>query len=398
MSYSSSSCAAAHEACAGGTTQFGIELLLGERARLLDEQAPLEAHITSHGDPARLAELTGIPALSSPRSAVDAWDGALHTARAWAPASGKAFELFATREQLPTLYDAGFNILLEDAERFIPELAPLCRKLEADLKIAAGRVNVQLFCAAAGGRAAPHFDSSFTFNCQLQGVKAWRLARNEFLRFPPRHIGGFLGRRPDPALDLELLSAPIPVELQDAEAFVARPGSVVFLPPGVLHETQIESESLAVAFAIEHTDCIADRTAALVQRELRRDPALRAPRLGAQFADTGAERQRAAAALRGLAAALEASNDPWSAGVERFRLHPGVSVERVDGTVLCLATTDGARTIDVGPLMAAVLSHAASRRPFTAADVALASGLFDVSALQPCLRTLIASGLLQRVS
>lgn len=393
-SAASSSCSATHLPSAA-PTQFGVELLLGEQARLVEQQAPLEVPIAVHGDPMRLAALTSIAALSSPRSAVDAWDGAFHTARAWAPASGKAFELFATQEQLPTLFEAGFNILLEDAERFIPELQPLCRQLEADLRIPAGRVNVQLFCAAAGGRAAPHFDSSFTFNCQLRGVKAWRLARNEFLRFPPRFIGGFLGRQPDPALDLQLLTGPIPIELQDAEAFVARPGSVVFLPPGVLHETRIESESLAVAFAIENTDCIADRTAALVQRELRRDAALRAPRLGAQLTDIGAERQRAAAALRALAAALEASNDPWSAVVERFRLHPGVSVERAEGTTLCLATADGHRTIDVEPLMAQVLAHASNRQVFKASDLGGASAR---AALDACLRTLTASGLLQRVS
>jgi hypothetical protein len=378
--------------------RFGVELLLGERARLLDAQEPIEEYVAVHGSPERLGELTRIPALRSGRSAIDAWDGASHTARAWAPAGGKAFELFATLEQLPTLYDAGFNILLENAERFIPELLPLCRQLEADLRVPAGRVNVQLFCAVAGGRAAPHFDSSFTFNCQLQGAKTWRVASNDFLRFPPRHVGGFLGRRPSPGLDLELLSAPIPVRLDSAETFTATPGSVVFLPPGVLHETRIESESLAVAFAIEDTDCVADRTSALVERELRRDPALRAPRLGAQFADTLAERQRAAVALRRIAAALELGTEPWSVGTEQFRLHPGVTVELVDGTTLRLESAGEARSVGVEPVMAAVLGHASSRAPFTLSEVFSEATEIEASSVDACLRTLISSGLLQRVS
>jgi len=377
---------------------FGVELLLGERARLLEATEPLEEYVAVHGSTERLCELTRIPALSSGRAAIGAWDGALHTARAWAPAGGKSFELFATPEQLPTLHDAGFNILLENAERFIPELRAMCRRLESDLRVPAGRVNVQLFCCAAGGRAAPHFDSSFTFNCQLQGTKVWRLAKNEFLRFPPRYIGGFLGRRPSPALDLELLSAPIPVRLDDSEAFTATPGSVVFMPPGVLHETQIESESFAVAFAIEDTDCIADRTSALVERELRRDPALRAPRLGAQFADTAAERLRAAAALRKIAAALELGMDPDRGKSEQFRLHPSVSVEFVDETTIRLESGDGARSVSVEPVMAMVLGHAASRTPFTLSELCSDPREPAASSVQACLRTLIGTGLLQRLS
>jgi hypothetical protein len=388
----------AHVPAVAEPPQFGVELLLGEAARLLYCPEPLERHVAVHGASERLGELTSIPALSSGRAAIVAWDGLFRTARAWAPASGKSFELFATREQLPTLYDACFNILLENAERFIPELTPLCRKLEADLRLPAGRVNVQLFCAAAGGRAAPHFDSSFTFNCQLRGTKTWRLARNEFLRFPPRHVGGFLGRRPGPELDLALLSAPIPVQLQEAETFVAAPGSVVFLPPGVLHETQIESESLAVAFAIEETDSIADRTSALVERELRRDPALRAARLGAQFIDTVAERQRAAATLRRIAAALELDAAPWSAGREQFRLHPSVSVALVGGTTIRVESAAGARSVSVDPVMAAVLGHAASRAPFLLSDVIAAPDEVEASALDACLRTLVGTGLLQRVA
>ena len=138
--------------------KFGLTTLLGRKAALLGAPLPLEEAISIHGDPRRFTAFADIPQVSSASAVMDAWDGRFGTARAWSSSNSKPFELFATREQLRPLYNAGFNLVFEDVESFVPQLRPLCRALERDLNVAPGRVNVQAFCGRKGGRGRAHFD------------------------------------------------------------------------------------------------------------------------------------------------------------------------------------------------------------------------------------------------
>ena len=378
--------------------EFGLRTLLGEKATLLEAPQPLEDAIVVHGDPTRFGAFTEIPQLRSAVALMDAWDGQHTTARAWSPAgTTNPFELFATREQLGTLYEAGCTIVLEDVERFVVALRPLCRRLEADLGVAPGKVNVQAFCALRGGHGRGHFDTSFTLNCQLSGTKLWRLARNPALRFPPAGVGMFLGRPPECELD-ELLTGALPTSLEGGEKFVAEPGSVVFLPPGVLHETRMKTPSFAIGFAIEATDSVASQVAARVKQELQRIPELRAARLGPQARALRAEAASVAAELRSLADSLDAGQDPWwTLAAERVRIRTGLSAKVLSDTSIALSSAKTARTLDLAPTMVRLLGWASTRQDFSLRDLAIELGEIEPVLAAGCVRQLLFSGLMEKV-
>lgn len=281
---------------------FDLTTLLGEEAARLKSSSLVESAMVVRGNPDRFAAFTSIASLQSALTLIDSWDGAPKSARAWSSSEENAFQIFATREQLRTLYDAGFLILFEDAERFVSELRPLCRAIERDLGLAEGRVNVQIFCARKGGRGRAHFDSGYTFNCQVRGKKTWRIGKEAAVRFPSR--GLFLGQTPPADLARQMHKA-LPVAIEDADTVVVEPGDVIMVAPGVIHETHMETESFAVAFAIEQVDTIADKIAAGIKQRLQKWPELRATRLGAQNQDIKKEFLLAAKELRRLADQLE---------------------------------------------------------------------------------------------
>jgi hypothetical protein len=371
--------------------------LLGPHADALYGAAPLEHALVHHGALERLSAITDIAVLRDATAVLDAWDGEPKTARAWSPAgSANPFEFMPTRGQLRTLYDAGFTVVLEDVERFVPALRPLCHALERDLGVAPGKVNAEVFCGRAGGHGRPHFDPSFTFNAQIAGDKAWRIAPNPALRFPP--TGMFLGRLPEAEL-AALLERPMPATIDDTEAFVATPGTVVFLPPGVLHETRMQTDSFAVAFAIEFTDTVARRVAERVRRQLDRVPELRAARLGAQGRAAADQAAAVASALRGIADALEHDAAAvWSGDEPLYRLRPGLLAEPVSATAVALSGERVRRTVELDAVMVDALRCASTIPTLTLAELVAAAPLHGSARVDEALRKLAHLGLLERVS
>jgi hypothetical protein len=377
----------------GSNEDFGVQTLLGAEASELASTAPLEAPIVVHGSVQRLAAFAELPTLRSASAVLDAWDGASRTARAWSPADGPAYEIFPVREQLRALYDAGCTIVLEGVERFVPGLRPLCRALERDLDIGAGRVNVEAFCARGSGHGRAHFDSSFTFNCQLEGSKTWRLARHEAVRFPP--TGMFLGRTPEPEL-ARLLTKPLPDAIEGGVTFMAEPGTVVFLPPGVLHETHTRTGSYAIGFAIERTESLAGIIAEEISGTLQGIPMLRAARFGAQFQDIEQDKRVAADALRCLADAIESPD--WRNTEARFRLRPGLIAEALGPTCIVLRGAGAARTFSLDEMPVAMLGWASGRSAFSSRDLAHDLPLIDPELADTYVQQLIHLGLVERVA
>ena len=374
---------------------FGSQILLGDQAVLLKEAAPLEDMIIVHGDPARFAAFTSIPALESAFAVMDAWDGTPRTARAWSPANGPVFQIFAIREQMRTLYDAGFTIVLENIERFVPELRPLCRALEKDLGIAPGKVNVEAFCSPAGGRGHPHFDSSFTFNCQVHGIKKWTLAKNPAIRFPP--AGMFLNATP-PAEMVELYDAPHPSKIENGQTFLAQSGSVVFVAPGVLHETFMETASFAVAFAVEHTDSIASHVVERVRATLLKIPEVRAARLAAQSRALQPEFTSVAAQLRRLADVIENYQDGW--WLENGKKHSiaaGLTIEVTDEKNVVFRGKNSVKAISLDPEMVRILKWVSSRGQFSLREITSDLPSIDPKLAENCIATLTRVGLMETI-
>lgn len=370
---------------------FGVRTLLGSQADALYSPTPIEDAIVTHGDFSRLSLLTDIPALRSANAAMAAWDGELKTVRAWSPLDGPSYEIFPTREQLGTLYDAGCTIVLENVERFVQELRPLCRALERDLSVPVGRVNVEIFCAQGVGHGRPHFDRSFTFNCQLQGNKTWRIKRHESLKFPT--TGMFLGRSPELDL-LRIMDKPIPVTMGECESVIAVPGSVVFLPPGVLHETNTDTGSYAIAFAIEQTDSLAELIAHEVRIDLQKVIDLRAPRLGAQFLDVNRELGIAATTLRTIANEIEGRT--WPHPEPRFKLRTGLNVETESSTRVRLRGPRAVRLFTLSELQVTLLVWASTKSSFSIGDLASDLPLLDFARVEKYLNHLVNLGLMER--
>jgi hypothetical protein len=260
-----------------------------------------------------------------------------------------------------------------------------------DLDISVGRVNVEVFCARSIGHGRPHFDPSFTFNCQIEGTKTWRLARHSAVKFPP--VGMFLGRAPEPDF-AQILTESLPTTIEACETVVAEPGTVVFLPPGVLHETNTDNGSYAIAFAIERTVSVAGIVADEVRIGLQQVPELRAARLGAQFHDVRRETNIAADVLRQLAAQIE--NRIWPDTEPIYKLRSGLQVEAVGSTRVTLRGNNIARTFAFTELQAALLTWAFGRESFTLRDLAAGIPWVDFDQADKHIQHLLHLGLLER--
>lgn len=370
--------------------EFGLEGLLGDQASLLHQPRLVEDYLIAHGPVERLSAFAELPILRTALDAINAWDGMERTARAWSPAGGPAYELYPAKSQLRTLYDAGATIVLESIERFVPALRPLCRQLERELQVEPGCVNVEIFCARRGGHGRPHFDPSFTFNCQIIGDKTWHLQRDARVQHPS--FGMFLGRTPtvEPVCHD---SRSLPSGLTEPDIVVAKPGTVIFLPPGILHETLAEGETYAIAFAIEHVDCIAARILQEARRHMFAEVELRAGRFGAQFETINTEIDRAARVLRKLADQLEAHGLPAR---PRFVLRAGLSVTVIDATRVEISSSQVKKTLTLDPVGAALLAFAADRRPaFSFSDLIDAVPSGDAERLEQCLHQFANAGILE---
>jgi hypothetical protein len=348
--------------------QFGLADLVGESAATFLSARALDEPAIFHDRADGLAKLRTIGALASATTLMSAWDGRSGSVRAWAPLETRAAELFPSQSQVRPLYDAGFNIVLFQVETFVPELKSVCRNLERDLGLPTGKVVVEAFCARGGAGARPHFDGTTTLNCQLEGTKVWHLAKNPAVRHPP--AGMFLGAAVPRRL-APVLHAPVPDRMpDDAIEVTVRPGSVVYLPQGTLHETRTESASFAILFSITR-GTIGDDIARRVRRRLRRIEALRAPPLEHRAVRDVAARQ-AASELRRLADELEAGRLRSRRASTRMRFIPGITTESRGGRVLVIRTPDGEQIADVDPVLRTVIEWAERRGSSFLSDDAVA--------------------------
>jgi bifunctional lysine-specific demethylase and histidyl-hydroxylase NO66 len=121
-------------------------------------------------------------------------------------------------------YDEGYSVVLNRVHRRSASVAALCRALEADLHHPVG-ANMYLTPQQSQGFPA-HVDTHDVFVLQLHGVKEWHV----------ENAGS----------DLPLASArhdrdePSSGELQ---SLTLRPGDVLYLPRGILHEAVTSSSS-----------------------------------------------------------------------------------------------------------------------------------------------------------
>jgi 50S ribosomal protein L16 3-hydroxylase len=163
-------------------------------------------------------------------------------------------------ERFADLPEEDWTLLVQDVEKWVPELAPL---LEPFRFIPDWRIDdIMISYAAPGGSVGPHTDQYDVFLLQAQGRRRWQLSEH----FDPT-------LRSD--ADLKILQT-----FNPEQEFIAEPGDILYLPPNVAHFGVALDEALTFSIGFRAPD----------QRELVRglaDEIVERANPGLRFRDPG---------------------------------------------------------------------------------------------------------------
>ncbi len=135
----------------------------------------------------------------------------------------------------------------------------------------AGSVRASSFASPKGGGLTTHYDSVPTMLIQLSGKKKVRTEKSG-VPFPTEQY--MSGAVPTAEQVLDFDGRP-PVGSMRPREFVLRPGSVLFVPPGIWHETVAGDASYSISLVFEWPR-YADLIAEVVRRKLKRSHSARA--------------------------------------------------------------------------------------------------------------------------
>ncbi len=132
-------------------------------------------------------------------------------------------------EVFSRLAPENWTLLVQDVDKWVPEVAQLLSLV--DFLPSWSVDDIMISYAAVGGSVGPHVDQYDVFLLQAEGTRRWRLG--------PSH--------PDAALrsDTELK---VLRDFQSQEEYLAEPGDVLYIPPGLAHFGEAETECLTYSF------------------------------------------------------------------------------------------------------------------------------------------------------
>lgn len=231
-----------------------------------------DAPFVVHGLGERLLPLTGLPCLRSLDAMLATWP---RSVQAHLPdVADEASAIEVPPADARKLFDCGMGLLFEDVHAGAPELAQWLAALRGDLGLSAlthGRCLV--YATPAGKGTAPHFDQNHNFVLQLHGTKRWWLAPNDHVERPlTRHT---IGLPVDPELQT-YARAPMPLRMpEERRELSLAPGSLLFVPRGVWHATEADSDALSLNFTYTAPTWL-DLLSAALRGRLALSPAWRA--------------------------------------------------------------------------------------------------------------------------
>lgn len=132
-------------------------------------------------------------------------------------------------DQFPELGKADWTLLVQDVDKFVPKVHALLELVKFLPRWSVD--DIMISYAVPGGSVGPHTDRYDVFLLQAEGTRRWQISSN---------VDD--SRLRDDA-ELRVLS-----EFEAEEEFVARPGDVLYLPPGVGHFGVAEDECLTFSF------------------------------------------------------------------------------------------------------------------------------------------------------
>ncbi len=185
------------------------------------------------------------------------------------------------------LFAMGLTVYLHELTPWYAELPPLLDQLERELQVPAGCARIAAFASPRGDGLPAHFDGEDVISIQLQGRKRFRVAPVEGLPWP---VGPQFGPGMLPADELYAqCEQGFPKEMPaTAESIIMAPGSVLFLPRGIWHQTEALEDSLSVSIVLR-PPTLADAMLHQLKQRLLRDPAWRRPLYGAPDLDAHAQ-------------------------------------------------------------------------------------------------------------
>ncbi|HEX7842026.1 MAG TPA: cupin-like domain-containing protein, partial [Kofleriaceae bacterium] len=299
-----------------------------------DEQAFFADHWPSrpmvrHGALDRLAFAARIPEVHELARLARRWSGRI---MAWPRAGSGMPTLEATPDQAEALYAVGYTLFFSSVERQVPSVRSLAAEFATAMGASRDEVSCEVFYSHRGSGAAAHFDPHAGFNIQLVGSKTWRMAPNQHVEFPL--VGGVMGARPDARL-LDHARLPFPREMPcDAETVSTEAGSVVFVPGGYWHTTEVTSEhSVAIVLTVRPRSWCQRLVGEIEKRLHEQLASSRAASLPSR-ADRFAENQEILDDLLGAVIAVVSSMNPrgllkaWAVAAQPvLSVPPGVQVQ-----------------------------------------------------------------------
>lgn len=214
-------------------------------------------------------------------------------------------------EDFTSLPESHYTFLVQDLDRYIPELNQLLDNLDF---LPAWRMDdVMASYAAPQGTVGPHTDQYDVFLIQGLGTRVWQI--NTQVQGEVRLV---------PGLDLRILAT-----FEAEQEFVMQPGDMLYLPPGVQHHGVSDAPCMTYSIGFRAATQLELLGDYIDQRTLQHGDDVRF-RDGAIAADTHngeikpAARQRIREMIRQIPGS-DAEIDDWFA---RFVTYTGVRLEK----------------------------------------------------------------------
>ncbi len=145
------------------------------------------------------------------------------------------------------LYKSGkVTAVVDSVHLILPAVQKLIRGLGQELDPPDPGVTCNVYASPKGEGTVMHFDQQEVFLLQLKGKKRWRIAPNKNIKYPTQ---GYFGHEIGDELAGVCKSFPKRLP-KNADEFILKPGSVLYLPRGTWHESLALEESLGITLTL----------------------------------------------------------------------------------------------------------------------------------------------------
>jgi len=366
-------------------------------------------HLLAHGSLDRLPAFFYSGVLADPRALSRAYRGPVFVTNR---TLGR-FEVHGV-DARECFEELGLTVGFTDVHALVPGACDWLRALEAELGMPRGGATLSVFVNGRNSGLSAHCDPHEQIAIHLRGPKEFRL-RQHAARFPHmKHVPGiaapphWLAQSPGGLLDVTTLA-------DDAEHAVLQPGSMLFTPRGLYHETVAGDECAMTAVIAFRNPTPAELVTNYLHKVLTQSEEWRRP-LDFGWADDSTRREparaRMATLLRQLGdrvASLSMSQLFGSVDDGARKLADSTRLQREPSTKIVLCDDGDRVRLEIGlelgagdrltsslPIALSPMLHwlAEQRAPFTVGEACERFADWDRSAVVSTIRSLLRTRVL----